>query len=71
MKKTIKHTSKINRINILNKTKKSKTINHNKNIIHILTLVKDYYKEQNDKIRVNTYNRAIYQIKKWDKPITK
>jgi DNA polymerase/3'-5' exonuclease PolX len=68
MKKTIKRTY---RINTSNKTKKSKTINNNTNIIHILTLVKDYYKEQNDKIRVNTYNRAIYQIKKWNKQITK
>jgi len=77
MKKTIKHTS---RINTSNKSKKKShvenenininiNINNNTNIIHILTLVKDYYKEQNDKIRVNTYNRAIYQIKKWDKPI--
>lgn len=58
------------------KTKKttsriSNTINTNNNIIHILTLVKDYYKEQNDKFRVKTYERAIYQIKHWDKPITK
>ena len=55
--KTKKHTSRIN--------------NTNTNIIHILTLVKDYYKEQNDKFRIKTYERAIYQIRKWDKPITK
>lgn len=61
MKKlTIKHTSRVNNSNS-NKT----------NIIHILTLVKEYYKEQNDKFRVKTYERAIYQIRKWDKPITK
>jgi DNA polymerase/3'-5' exonuclease PolX len=62
MKKlTIKHTSRTNSSN--NK--------HNSNIIHILTLVKDYYKEQNDKFRIKTYERAIYQVRKWDKPITK
>jgi len=48
-----------------------KHISRNNNIIHILTLVKDYYKEQNDKFRIKTYERAIYQIKKWEKPITK
>jgi DNA polymerase/3'-5' exonuclease PolX len=58
MKLTIKHTSRIN-----NK--------YNNKIIHILTLVKDYYKDQNDKFRFKTYERAIYQIKKWDKPIIK
>jgi DNA polymerase/3'-5' exonuclease PolX len=47
------------------------TNNNINNIIHILTLVKDYYKEQNDKFRVKTYERAIYQIKHWNKPITK
>jgi len=58
--KTKKHTSRINNSN-----------NNNTIIIHILTLVKDYYKEQNDKFRIKTYERAIYQIRKWDKPITK
>ena len=57
--KSKKHTSRINSNNI------------NNNIIHILTLVKDYYKEQNDKFRIKTYERAIYQIRKWDKPIIK
>ena len=57
------------------KTKKqsqihNKTQIHNEIILHILTLVKNYYKEQNDKIRVKTYDRAIYQIRKWNKPIT-
>jgi DNA polymerase/3'-5' exonuclease PolX len=59
--KTKKHTSRIN----------SNSNNNKINIIHILTLVKEYYKEQNDKFRVKTYERAIYQIRKWDKPITK
>jgi DNA polymerase/3'-5' exonuclease PolX len=59
--KTKKHTSRINNSNN----------NTNNIIIHILTLVKDYYKEQNDKFRIKTYERAIYQIRKWDKPITK
>ena len=56
--KTIKHT---------NTSKKSP----NQLIIHILTLVKNYYKDQNDTIRVKTYDRAIYQIRKWGKTITK
>ena len=63
-KKIIKHSIKTKKQN------KNYNEKNNTNIIHILTLVKDYYKEQNDKIRVNTYNRAIYQIRKWDKPIT-
>jgi len=58
--KTIKHKHN-------HATKKS--LNHV--IIHILTLVKNYYKDQNDKIRVKTYDRAIYQIRKWGKTITK
>ena len=58
--KTKKHTSRTN-----------SNTNNNTNIIYILTLVKDYYKEQNDKFRVKTYERAIYQIRKWDKPIIK
>ena len=62
MKLTIKHTSRDN-----NKYNNK----YNNKIIHILTLVKDYYKDQNDKFRLKTYERAIYQIKKWDKPITK
>ena len=62
--KSKKHTSRIsNTINSNN--------DNNNNIIHILTLVKDYYKEQNDKFRIKTYERAIYQIKHWDKPIRK
>ena len=43
----------------------------NKHILKILTLVKDYYKEKNDKIRVNSYEKALYQISKWNKPIKK
>ena len=58
-----KHTKKNKNHNI------NKTIN--KTIIDVLTLVKDYYKEQNDKFRIKTYERAIYQIRKWNKPITK
>jgi len=64
--KTKKHTSRTNSSSNIKYTNK-----HNSNIIHILTLVKDYYKEQNDKFRIKTYERAIYQIKHWDKPITK
>lgn len=58
-----KHTKK-NKNQSVNKT-------INKTIIDVLTLVKDYYKEQNDKFRIKTYERAIYQIRKWNKPITK
>ena len=69
MKKlTIKHTSRVNNSNNNNNNNNN---NNKTNIIHILTLVKEYYKEQNDKFRVKTYERAIYQIRKWDKPITK
>jgi len=61
---------------IINKTKKNKTQkqikkNTNTHIINILTLVKEYYKEKNDKIRVNSYEKAIYQISKFIKPIMK
>jgi len=58
------------------KTKKkinNKKINNknNNNIINILTIVKTYYEKQKDIIHVNAYERAIYQIKHWQKPITK
>jgi len=66
--KTKKHTSRIS--NTISNTINNNNDNNN-NIIHILTLVKDYYKEQNDKFRIKTYERAIYQIRKWDKPIRK
>ena len=42
----------------------------NANIIHILTLVKNYYNSLRNTIHVNAYERAIYQISKWGKPIT-
>jgi DNA polymerase/3'-5' exonuclease PolX len=64
--KTKKHTSRIN-----SSSNNKYNNKHNSNIIHILTLVKDYYKEQNDKFRIKTYERAIYQIKHWNKSITK
>jgi DNA polymerase/3'-5' exonuclease PolX len=53
---------------------KSKTINHNNTntkIINILSIVKNYYEKEKDTIHVNAYERAIYQIKHWQKPITK
>ena len=59
---------------ITNKTKRQKknyTNKTNKNIIKVLTLVKDYYKEKNDNIRVNSYEKALYQINKWNQPIQK
>ena len=56
----------------INKTY-NKTYNntHNNKIIKILSIVKNYYENQKDRIHVNAYERAIYQIKHWDKPITK
>ena len=62
--KTIKYKHNNN-----NNHSSKKSLNHV--IIHILTLVKNYYKEQNDTIRVKTYDRALYQIRKWGKIITK
>ena len=57
---------------------KSKNINHkntntntNTKIINTLTIVKNYYEKKKDTIHVNAYERAIYQIKHWQKPITK
>lgn len=52
-----------------NKTK-NKT-NTNTKIINTLTIVKNYYEKEKDTIHVNAYERAIYQIKHWQKPITK
>ena len=49
-------------------TKKLKKLNTN--IIHILTLVKNYYNSLRNTIHVNAYERAIYQISKWGKHIT-
>uniref|UniRef100_A0A6C0EXF0 DNA-directed DNA polymerase n=1 Tax=viral metagenome TaxID=1070528 RepID=A0A6C0EXF0_9ZZZZ len=43
----------------------------NHTIIHILSIVKKYYESINDKIHINAYERAIYQIKKWSRDITK
>ena len=79
----MKHTLKKQTINSqtqkkINNKSKSKRYSHNnynknnnKNIIKVLTLVKEYYKEKNDKIRVNSYEKALYQISKWEKPIIK
>ena len=52
---------------------KSRNISRNisENIINILTIVKNYYATQQNNIHVNAYERAIYQIKHWGKPITK
>jgi len=63
----MKYTNKNSIKHIKKQTKK----NTNKHIINILTLIKDYYKEKNDKIRVNSYEKAIYQISKFIKPIMK
>ena len=72
-KKTIitNKTNKTNKIKTQQKNYTNKTNKTNKNIIKILTLVKEYYKEKNDKIRVNSYEKALYQISKWEKPIIK
>jgi len=53
-----------------NNNLKSKSKTNNK-IINILNIVKNYYEKEKDTIHVNAYERAIYQIKHWDKPITK
>ena len=66
----MKKTKLIKQNSLLYYSTKTKKQTHNENILYILTLVKNYYKEQNDKIRVKTYDRAIYQIRKWNKPIT-
>jgi len=58
-------------INISSNTSKYGSKNLNNKIITILTIVKNYYEEQNDRIHINAYERAIYQIKHWNKPITK
>jgi len=41
----------------------------NEKIISILEVVKNYYSRIKDTNRVNSYERAIYQIKKWPSPI--
>ena len=66
----MKKTKLIKQNSLLHHYTKTKKQTHNETILHILTLVKNYYKEQNDKIRIKTYDRAIYQIRKWNKPIT-
>jgi DNA polymerase/3'-5' exonuclease PolX len=66
----MKKTKQIKQNSLLHHSTKTKKQTHNENILRILTLVKNYYKEQNDKIRIKTYDRAIYQIRKWNKPIT-
>ena len=53
-----------------NKKHNNTNNNPNTNIIHILTLVKNYYNSLRNTIHVNAYERAIYQISKWGKPIT-
>jgi len=50
---------------------RTKSKNINNKIINILTIVKNYYAQEKDIIHVNSYERAIYQIKHWNKPITK
>ena len=53
------------------KSKNNTHINTNTKIINILSIVKNYYEKEKDTIHVNAYERAIYQIKHWQKPITK
>jgi DNA polymerase/3'-5' exonuclease PolX len=43
----------------------------NEKIIEVLETVKSHYANKQDKIHVNAYERAIYQIKKWPHKITK
>jgi DNA polymerase/3'-5' exonuclease PolX len=58
---TKKHTKKHNNTN---------TLITNQTIINILDTVKNYYSRLKNTIHVNAYERAIYQIRKWQKPIT-
>ena len=54
----------------IHKSRHTKTnINKNTKIINVLTTVKNYYVKQKDTIHVNAYERAIYQIKHWNKEI--
>ena len=48
----------------------NKSNQFNQNIINILDTVKNYYSRLKNTIHVNAYERAIYQIRKWQKPIT-
>lgn len=67
-----KNVSRTNSNNNLKSKSKTKHNNNNNNkIINILNIVKNYYEKEKDTIHVNAYERAIYQIKHWDKPITK
>ena len=63
-KKTIK-TKVLKTLKNLKTVKQLKNLNYNKKIIEILELLKQYYKHTKDNIRVNAYERAIYQIKKY------
>ena len=63
---------------MITKKKRSKNVsrtksknNTNTKIINTLTIVKNYYENEKDTIHINAYERAIYQIKHWQKPITK
>ena len=68
-----KNVSRTNSNNNLKSNSKHNNNNNNNNnkIINILNIVKNYYEKEKDTIHVNAYERAIYQIKHWDKPITK
>jgi DNA polymerase/3'-5' exonuclease PolX len=55
----------------VSRTKSKNNTNTNTKIINTLTIVKNYYEKEKDTIHVNAYERAIYQIKHWQKPITK
>jgi DNA polymerase/3'-5' exonuclease PolX len=55
---------------LTHKNIKKNNISSNQKIINILTTVKDYYNSINDRFHIKAYERAIYQIKKWSKPIT-
>ena len=55
----------------VSRTKSKNNTNTNTKIINTLTIVKNYYQKEKDTIHVNAYERAIYQIKHWQKPITK
>ena len=62
--------TKKNRQKNTKKHNNTNTLINNQNIINILETVKNYYSRLKNTIHVNAYERAIYQIRKWQKPIT-
>jgi apurinic endonuclease APN1 len=75
--KSIKSSKKEKGIHTGKKTKKSPVASKNylkyetnTKIVDILSKLQKYYKIKNDSIRANSYQRAVYQIKKYSSEIT-